>query len=233
MALTTTQLGIVTEYEGLYDPIEGTGRTNVRPAAATPELQLHRTFTLKEAYAGLKTDLLEELGQIDSNIVEPATTARDCLAPLKKTIKKREAKRLEYEKTQDKAMKLQRKPGKNSKDEIALVRAQEDVAKATDVRLQMPDTPRSQGQALADTTPGVPSHRQSCPRNIAAHCQCGLQPGSSPGQRHRHGTKSSAWTILHNLAQLLRVSQFPFAAPSHGGRHCDMAGRLRSSQKGG
>jgi amphiphysin len=67
----------VTEYEGLYDPIEGTGRTNLRPTAATPELQLHRTFRLKEAYAELQTDLLEELGQIESNIIVPATSARD------------------------------------------------------------------------------------------------------------------------------------------------------------
>lgn len=151
VALTSTQLGVVAEYEGLYDPIEGTGRTNVRPASATPELQLHRTFALKEAYAELKTELLGELGQVESSIVAPATTARDCLAPLRKTIKKREAKRVDYEKAQDKALKLQRKPGKNSKDEIALVRAQEDLAKATDVCLHSCATllhPRGSRQVL-------------------------------------------------------------------------------------
>ncbi|KAK6085462.1 SH3 domain-containing protein [Seiridium cupressi] len=132
VALTTSQLGIVTEYEGLYDPIEGTGRTNMRSTTATPELQLHRTFELKEAYAGLKNELLEELGQIENSIVIPATTARDCLAPLKKTIKKRENRRLDYEKAQDKALKLQRKPGKSAKDDAALAKAQEEVARVTD-----------------------------------------------------------------------------------------------------
>lgn len=133
VALTSTQLGIVTEYEGLYDPIEGTGRTNARTAVGTPELQLHRTFALKEAYAELKTELTDELGQIETSIIAPATSARDCLAPIKKTIKKRDNRRLDYEKAQDKALKLQRKPGKSAKDEAALLKAQEELARATDV----------------------------------------------------------------------------------------------------
>ncbi|KAF3019451.1 hypothetical protein E8E14_013635 [Neopestalotiopsis sp. 37M] len=132
VALTSTQLGIVTEYEGLYDPIEGTGRTNARTAVGTPELQLHRTFALKEAYAELKTELTDELGQIETSIIAPATSARDCLAPIKKTIKKRDNRRLDYEKAQDKALKLQRKPGKSAKDEAALLKAQEELARATD-----------------------------------------------------------------------------------------------------
>ncbi|KAI4594363.1 hypothetical protein KJ359_008387 [Pestalotiopsis sp. 9143b] len=132
VALTSTQLGVVTEYESLYDPIEGTGRTNARDAVVTPELQLHRTFGLKEAYAELKTELTEELGQIETNVIAPATSARDCLAPIKKTIKKRDNRRLDYEKAQDKALKLQRKPGKSSKDEAALAKAQEELARATD-----------------------------------------------------------------------------------------------------
>ncbi|KAH8197980.1 hypothetical protein TruAng_007844 [Truncatella angustata] len=135
VALTSTQLGIVTEYEGLYDPIEGTGRATIRPATGTPELQLNRTFELKGEYGQLKTDLIEELAVIESSIIVPATTARDCLAPLRKTIKKRENRRLDYEKAQDKALKLQRKPGKSPKDEMALVKAQEEVAKVTDNRL--------------------------------------------------------------------------------------------------
>ncbi|KAI0130580.1 hypothetical protein BJ170DRAFT_701225 [Xylariales sp. AK1849] len=132
VTLTNTQLGIVTEYEGLYDPIEGSGRTNLRATAPTPELQLHRTFKLKEAYTELRTDLLEEIGLIDSRIVKPATEARDCIAPVRKTMKKRENRRLDYEKAQDKATKLQRKPGKSAKEDAALVKADEDVTRAAD-----------------------------------------------------------------------------------------------------
>ncbi|KAI1851971.1 hypothetical protein JX265_008223 [Neoarthrinium moseri] len=132
VALTNSQLGIVTEYEGLYDPIEGTGRTNARTAATTPELQLNRTFALKAAYTDFRTDLFEEIGQIESNIIKPASDARDCLAPLRKTIKKRENRRLDYDKAQEKAVKLQRKPGKSPKEEAALAKAEEEVARAAD-----------------------------------------------------------------------------------------------------
>lgn len=168
VALTSTQLGVVTEYESLYDPIEGTGRTNARDAVATPELQLHRTFGLKEAYAELKTELTEELGQIETNVIAPATSARDCLAPIKKTIKKRDNRRLDYEKAQDKALKLQRKPGKSSKDEAALAKAQEELARATDVRIP---SVCHLGFAfwIINNFTGVSGRRQPCSGDAAAH----------------------------------------------------------------
>ncbi|KAK7974231.1 hypothetical protein PG989_016079 [Apiospora arundinis] len=130
--LTNTQLGIVTEYEGLYDPIVGSDRTNVKATAPTPELQLNRTFKLKEAYGELKVDLMEEIASIDERIIKPTTDARDCIAPLRKTIKKRENRRLDYEKAQDKAAKIQRKPGKGPKEEAALAKAEDEVARAAE-----------------------------------------------------------------------------------------------------
>jgi amphiphysin len=123
----------VTEYEGLYDPIEGSGRANGKLAMPTPELQLNRTFKLKEAYAELRTELLEEIAQIDARIVKPVTDARDCIAPVRKTMKKRENRRLDYEKAQEKAIKLQRKPGKTAKEDAALAKAEEEVTRAADV----------------------------------------------------------------------------------------------------
>ena len=128
----------MSEFEGLYDPIEGTGRANAKPAAPTPELQLNRTFRLKECYTELKTELIEEVAAIDSRIIKPTTDARDCIAPIRKTIKKRENRRLDYEKAQDKSVKLQRKPGKNAKDEAALLKAQDEVARCADVRNRFP-----------------------------------------------------------------------------------------------
>ncbi|KAK7972740.1 Regulator of cytoskeleton and endocytosis [Apiospora saccharicola] len=130
--LTNTQLGIVSEYEGLYDPIVGSDRTNVKATAPTPELQLNRTFKLKEAYGELKVDLMEEIASIDERVIKPTIDARDCIAPLRKTIKKRENRRLDYEKAQDKAAKIQRKPGKTPKEEAALAKAEGEVAQAAE-----------------------------------------------------------------------------------------------------
>jgi hypothetical protein len=132
-ALVNTQLQVVTEYEGLYDPIAGASDGQSRHAVPTPQLQLERTFRLKKAYTDLKAELVEEMIIIEDHILKPATDARECIAPIRKTIKKRENKRSDYEKTQDKALKLQRKPGRTPKDDVALAKADAEMSRAADV----------------------------------------------------------------------------------------------------
>lgn len=100
----------------------------------TPDLQLHRTFRMKETCGDLRTDVMEELTQIEAVIIKPATDARDCLAPIRKTLKKRENRRLDYEKAQEKVVKLQRKPGKTAKEEASLAKAEQEVARTAEVR---------------------------------------------------------------------------------------------------
>ncbi|RYP32158.1 hypothetical protein DL767_005394 [Monosporascus sp. MG133] len=130
VSLVHTQLGLVTEYEGLWDPVVGASDGHGKPAAPTPELQLQRTFKLREAYAELRTDLLEEVSLIDSRIINPTTDVRACITPMRKIIKKRENKRLDYEQAQDKANKLQRKIGRSPKDDKALAKAEDDMGRA-------------------------------------------------------------------------------------------------------
>lgn len=132
--LVNTQLQIVTEYEGLYDPIVGATDGHGREAALTPQLQLERTFRLKQVYSDLKTELTEEIAMIDSRLIKPATEARDCIAPIRKTIKKRENKRLDYEKLQEKVIRLQRKPGRTAKEDATLGKTEDELARAADVR---------------------------------------------------------------------------------------------------
>ena len=136
--LVSSQLQIVTEYEGLYDPIVGATDGLGRQAAATPQLQLERTFKLKTAYGDLTTELLGEMAMIEDHILKPAADARDCIAPIRKTIKKRENKRVDYEKLQEKAIKLHRKPGRTPKEDIALAKAETEVSRAAEVRINAP-----------------------------------------------------------------------------------------------
>ncbi|KAL2135028.1 hypothetical protein VTI74DRAFT_10065 [Chaetomium olivicolor] len=130
--LVTSQLQVVIEYEALYDPIAGASDGLARQAAPTPQLQLERTFRLKTAYTDLKAELTEELTTIETHVVRPATDARDCLAPMRRTIKKRENKRLDYERAQEKALKLQRKPGRNVKEDTALAKAETEMSRAAE-----------------------------------------------------------------------------------------------------
>ncbi|KAK3372048.1 hypothetical protein B0H63DRAFT_287312 [Podospora didyma] len=131
-SLVTSQLQIVTEYEGLYDPIVGASDGHGREMAETPRVQLERTFRLKEAYTELKTELIDEITTIEDRIVKPAADARDCIAPIRKTIKKRENKRLDYEKMQDKVNKLQRKAGRSPKEDANLAKLEDEMSRAAD-----------------------------------------------------------------------------------------------------
>jgi len=49
---------------------------------------------LQEAYAELKTDMLEEVNQVDTRITNPATDAKEYLQPIKKLIKKRQDRKV-------------------------------------------------------------------------------------------------------------------------------------------
>ncbi|KAI0548464.1 hypothetical protein F4679DRAFT_550532 [Xylaria curta] len=130
--ISSTQLGVATEYDGLWDPIVGASEGLGKPAAPTPELQLEQALRLKEAYTELKAELLEELLLIEARVVKPATCAREYIDPMRKTIKKRENKRLDFEKVQDKTTKLQRKPGKTPKEEASLAKLEAELARVSE-----------------------------------------------------------------------------------------------------
>jgi amphiphysin len=68
---------------------EGAGST-AHVAAETPHATLERVAALQEAFTELKTDMLEEVKDIDRKLIIPAKLARDALQPMKKTMKKRE-----------------------------------------------------------------------------------------------------------------------------------------------
>ena len=99
----------------------------------TPQLQLDRTAKLKEAYTELKTDLLEEVIMMDARVIKPATDAKDYIQPVRKTIKKRENKRLDWERYIDKVNHASKKMKRTDRENAALAKAEEELAKAADV----------------------------------------------------------------------------------------------------
>lgn len=81
----------------MYSPIAGAGETyNGHQPVPTPQNIMERTTTLKDAYEALKTDLLEEVNMVDSKMVKPATEAKEYIQSLKKTIKNRENKKVQF-----------------------------------------------------------------------------------------------------------------------------------------
>ncbi|KAK5656552.1 hypothetical protein OQA88_4531 [Cercophora sp. LCS_1] len=132
LSLLHSQFQMVTEFEALYDPIVGATDGLGRETAPTPQLLLERTFKLKEEYSALKAELLTEVTVIEERVLKPATDAREYIAPIRKTIKKRENRRLDYEKVQDKSTKLQRKPGRTPKEDAALAKLEDEMSRAAD-----------------------------------------------------------------------------------------------------
>lgn len=88
---------MINEFDGLYTPIIGSSETPSRhQPAITPEETADRTARLNTEYDELKTDLLDEVNLVDERMIKPAVDAKEFLQPLKKTIKKRDDKKVRY-----------------------------------------------------------------------------------------------------------------------------------------
>ena len=133
--LLSAQHGTIVEYEKLYDPVVGASDGCGQHLQPTPKLQVNRTFRLREAYDELKKELSQEITQIDTRVIQPATDVRELTTGVKKTIKKRENKRADFEKSSDKVLKLQRKMGRTTKEDAALAKAQAEMERLQEVRL--------------------------------------------------------------------------------------------------
>ncbi len=135
VSILSIQVAAISIFEELYNPIIGTSDGPGHEPVETPQLQLDRTAKLKDAYAELKTDLLEEVNMMDSRVIKPATDAKDYIQPVRKSIKKRENKRLDWEKYIDRVNNYQRKPKRSDRENAALAKAEEEAARAAEVGL--------------------------------------------------------------------------------------------------
>lgn len=85
---------MLSEFEGLYAPILGSSDSSAPQPAPTPEATLARTNKLREHYEDLRKDLLGDLAAIDDRMIRPASQAREFISPVKKTIKKRDDRKV-------------------------------------------------------------------------------------------------------------------------------------------
>lgn len=120
------------EFDGIYAPIIGSSDPTTAKAAPTPEVTLARTRRLREEYEELRKELAEELNAVDQRMIRPASQAKEYLAPLKKTIKKREDRKLDYERYQSRVDSYTKKTKRSDRDNAALAKAEADLAKATE-----------------------------------------------------------------------------------------------------
>jgi amphiphysin len=79
---------------------------------------------------------MEEVILMDSRVIRPATDAKDYLQPVRKTIKKRENKRLDWERYIDKVNNASKKLARTDRENAALAKAEEDLARSSVVSFQ-------------------------------------------------------------------------------------------------
>lgn len=95
VSIATYQSRLADEFDGLYGPIIGSSETpSNHKAVDTDPGRLARTNRLRKEYDELRTDLIDELGSVDTRMSGPAAQAKESLAPMKKTIKKRNDKKV-------------------------------------------------------------------------------------------------------------------------------------------
>lgn len=81
------------EFELLYMPIAASAGTQ---AVETPQEVMDRTLKLHADYVEMRQELLQELNTVDEAIIRPVMAAKDFLEPMKRTIKKREDRKVCY-----------------------------------------------------------------------------------------------------------------------------------------
>jgi hypothetical protein len=104
LSIFATQLQLVAEFDDIYRPIVGASAPvpaldssdsgSAEYAAAAAEHQMRRTGQLRQVYEELKAGTLDELNMVDTSMVRPAMDAKDSLQHVKKSIKKREDRKV-------------------------------------------------------------------------------------------------------------------------------------------
>ena len=124
---------LLCEYDTLYAPIVGAGEdyTGHVPVETDPSL-IARTSRLKSEYDDLKRDLTAELEDVQHKMIGPAQEAKDNLQIARKQLKKREDKKLDYERYQSRVDSTTKKTKLSDRDRAQLTKAQSDLTIATE-----------------------------------------------------------------------------------------------------
>ena len=158
MSIATFQSRTADEFDGLYAPIIGSSENTPQhvPVETDPAL-LARTNRFRREYDELRGDMIQELNAADARMIQPAAAAKDYLAPMKKTIKKRNDKKVndeetldpklqaclelisdgrqtDFERYQSRVDSLIHKPKRSDRENANLAKAEADLANAKQVR---------------------------------------------------------------------------------------------------
>ncbi|KAI9760160.1 MAG: hypothetical protein M1835_000224 [Candelina submexicana] len=184
VSILGTQFQLVNEFQTMYTPIIGASEAYAgHEPASTPSSTMERTIRLREAYHEMKTDLLEEVNMVDTRIIKPAMDAKDFLQPLKKVMKKREDRKLDYELYQGRVDSGRKKIKRSDRENASLAKAEVDLATATE------EYHTADARLKSDLPPLISAAFSILPHLLAAQI---MTQNTLLGQYY---------TILHNYCQ--------------------------------
>ncbi|KAJ5688970.1 hypothetical protein N7462_003362 [Penicillium macrosclerotiorum] len=131
ISIATFQSRMADEFDGLYAPIAGSSETPPRhiPVETDPAM-LARTNKFRRENDELRGELTQELNLVEDRMSRPAETAKSYLAPMKKTIKKRNDKKSDFERYQSKVDSLIHKTKRTDRENVNLAKAELDLSTA-------------------------------------------------------------------------------------------------------
>ncbi|GAD97367.1 SH3 domain containing protein [Paecilomyces variotii No. 5] len=178
-SILTYQSRLVTEFEGLYAPVVGSSEgTTDREPYPTPEKTLVRTTKLREEYEDLRKDLMGVVNSVDDRMIRPASQAKDYLTPMKKTIKKREDTKLDFEHYQNRVDNSRKKTRRSDRDNAALAKTEAEWTKAKDSYNAADDNLRQHLPGIISVTfsliPQLLAAQIEIQNTLLAHCYTSL-----------------------------------------------------------
>ncbi|KAG9960273.1 hypothetical protein KCU61_g6676, partial [Aureobasidium melanogenum] len=128
------QLHVAETLHLLYKPIEveddPNNPTQQKPAP-TPRKYLEKAGDLQTIYTHLGKDLGTGINSIEPRLLRPAMDAKDSLKMLKKSIKRREDLKLDYERYNSRVDSARRKDTRSAREENALMKHEADLARTS------------------------------------------------------------------------------------------------------
>lgn len=122
---------MLSDLEVLYAPILTSDGSEADKYTSAPRASIERVNALKESYMELRNDMLEEVQVMNTRIVTPAKDARAAIQPYKKVIKKREDRKLDYERYKGRTENYEKKTKRSEREDKALSKYQVDLSSAT------------------------------------------------------------------------------------------------------
>ncbi|KAK9465474.1 hypothetical protein V1512DRAFT_292507 [Lipomyces arxii] len=130
IAILSSQVSMAKDYKAMYEPIPEEDET--KSVRLTPPATMAAIIKYKDVIVEIQNAILPMLDSIDRMVVQRCVTMKGYIETIKKVLKKREHKKIDYDRYTNSLEKIQRKAKMSDKDEGHLEKTQKELEKATE-----------------------------------------------------------------------------------------------------